>query len=344
MAEGAGPVVWGMVFFEPPPAGSGTISFGTFELIPDHGTGPTSLYILYTPGEGAELEGFGIASEEAFGTPQINQRVFPAGIASAEAFGTFSTGWGIFPFGIASGEAFGEPSFFVDELAWVPLGARLNLYDLIPPGVWRLDAANQNQLRQFVEGVLAPVLTMFDDEADRWTLQIDPDVADANAVDAMIWDLGGAIFEDAFALPLARRRLLVRTLLEGWKLNGTEDGLRAFVRALTGIEITVISPADVSFWILGEHVLADSQADPEPNYLVTDIAVLGPAPTFMRYSFQVEVDRVLTADERVLITKVVRKVKPAHTHFLGILEPGGVFDVDPWEIGLSDLDEDTDLH
>ena len=57
----------------------------------------------------------------------------------------------------------------------------------------------------------------------------------------------------------------------------------------------------------------------------------------MRYSFQLEVAQALTQEERGIITAIVKLVKPAHTHFVGFLEPGAGLVIDHWELGFSVL-------
>lgn len=221
---------------------------------------------------------------------------------------------------------------------------RPNLESFLPSGNWRDDDAASGHLRTFVTEVLQPVLDLLYDEQDRWEKQIDPDQADEASVDAMLWDLGNP-FPSAFNLSIERRRLLVRTLLNAYKTFGTVGGLRAIVRALTSIEIEqVVSPAQRSFWRLGFHALSD-EGSPAADPFHTDRILLGPGSAlFMRYSFQIEVDQVLTDEQRELITQIVRIVKPAHTHFLGILEPGDLADPDHWQLGSSDLDTETTLH
>jgi len=67
----------------------------------------------------------GIASAEAFGTPDVGAFVIPTGIASAESFGTAVVDTGIVtvtPTGIASGESIGAATVSVEVVPVVPTG------------------------------------------------------------------------------------------------------------------------------------------------------------------------------------------------------------------------------
>lgn len=190
----------------------------------------------------------------------------------------------------------------------------LSLRDLLPPRAFELGPG----LGKLVDEVLQPVLDLFQAEGDRFYAQLDPDTADSETIDAMLYDLGNP-FDVAYTLPLARRRLLVRSLIEGYRDAGSVTSLRAFVRALTGIEIvSIISPPVIDSWQLGVDRLGDLANDTVDT---PGIALLGGSPQFYRFSFQAEVDQALTDDERDIITKIIKIAKPAHTHFLGFQEP-----------------------
>lgn len=225
----------------------------------------------------------------------------------------------------------------------------LRLEDLLPDINFRIDATGD--LDRFVNEVLQPVLDDACAEGDRWVAQQDIDTADERSVDATLRDLGNP-FEVAFTQPLNRKRLLARTLIDIYKAKGAEPGLVDVIRALTGIEVVaVISPGTVDAWDLGIDEIGNLPSDPFPPTL-TDQAILGPSPGFMRYSFQVEVPRVLTTEEREILTEIVQLVKPAHTHFLGFVEPTLGAVIEHWELGLSHahetgeplLGDEIDLH
>ena len=173
---------------------------------------------------------------------------------------------------------------------------------------------------------------------DRFKNQNNPDEADENAVNAMLFDLGNP-FNVALSQPLARRRLLVRVMIKVYLAKGTPPGLADALRALTGLNIVnIIFPAQtVEAWDLGFHVLGDGTVPGDPN--LTDEAVLGSTPGRSRFSFQVEIDQALTSDSRAIATEIIELTKPAHTHFIGFIEPfvGGPT-IEHWEIGVSELD------
>ncbi|OQX69585.1 MAG: phage tail protein [Sorangiineae bacterium NIC37A_2] len=54
--------------------------------------------------------------------------------------------------------------------------------------------------------------------------------------------------------------------------------------------------------------------------------------------------RILTARERQQLRAIVEYLKPAHTHFVDLVEPLPPVLPNHWELGLSDLGETTDLH
>lgn len=206
----------------------------------------------------------------------------------------------------------------------------------VPDHNFRIDSTQD--LTRFLDEVLKPTLELLCAEAERWKRQIDPDTADENTVDAMLRDLGNP-FEVAFGQSLDRRRQLVRLLVPIYKAKGSADALQDVVRTITGISATVVFPATILSWDLGVDVIGDTPADPPvpPNPNFTDFAFLGSSPDFTFYSFQIEVDRILTPEEREIVTEIVKLVKPAHTHFVGFLEPGVLDPVDHWELGVSSL-------
>lgn len=206
----------------------------------------------------------------------------------------------------------------------------------VPDHTFRIDdTGDQNR---FINEVLKPTLALLLAEADRWKAQIDPDTADENTVNAMLRDLGNP-FEVAFGQPLERRRQLVRLLVPIYRAKGSAGALQDVVRTITGINATVVFPATILSWDLGVDVIGDTPANPPvpPNLNLTDFAFLGSSPGFNRYSFQIEVDQALSQEEREILEEIIKLVKPAHTHFVGFLEPGALDPIDHWELGLSAL-------
>jgi len=52
----------------------------------------------------------------------------------------------------------------------------------------------------------------------------------------------------------------------------------------------------------------------------------------------------LTDTQRRQLRAVVDYMRPAHTHFVDLLEPGAPTTFDHWELGISELGASTDLH
>ena len=99
----------------------------------------------------------------------------------------------------------------------------------------------------------------------------------------------------------------------------------------SGIDITAITAFNADTLVLGESLLGIDW-------------VLGPSGRFARYAFNVVVSRILTPIERKRLRAIVEYLKPAHTHFVDLVEPFPPVIPDHWELGVSDLGETTDLH
>ncbi len=64
-----------------------------------------------------------------------------------------------------------------------------------------------------------------------------------------------------------------------------------------------------------------------------------PSDRFARYDFDVRVSRALSAQERRRLRVPVSYLKPAYTHFVGLLEPLPPPVLKHGELGLEDLDD-----
>ena len=116
-----------------------------------------------------------------------------------------------------------------------------------------------------------------------------------------------------------------------YRQKGTAIGIRNAVRFFLGIEIEAIAGLASTALVLGESELG---VDWE----------LGPSDRFARYAFDVKVGRVLTPTERKHLRAIVNYMKPAHTHFVNLIEPLLPIVPDHWELGVSMLAEETRLH
>ena len=72
--------------------------------------------------------------------------------------------------------------------------------------------------------------------------------------------------------------------------------------------------------------------------------ILGPSDRFAKYAFNVVVARILTPMERKHLRAIVEYLKPAHTHFVDLVEPFPPIVPDHWELGQSDLAVSSFLH
>ncbi len=115
------------------------------------------------------------------------------------------------------------------------------------------------------------------------------------------------------------------------KKKGIAIGIENAIRFFLGIDITAITAFTGTTLILGESELG---IDWE----------LGPSNLFARYAFDVEVDVPLSDAERRQIHAIVDYLKPAHTHFVDLIEPGVPLTFDHWELGVSELGVESELH
>ena len=116
-----------------------------------------------------------------------------------------------------------------------------------------------------------------------------------------------------------------------YQQKGTAIGIRNAIRFFLGIEIEAITGLAATALVLG----------------VSELGIdweLGPSDRFARYAFDVKVGRVLTPTERKHLRALVNNVKPAHTHFVNLLEPTVPIVPDHWELGVSEVGETSTLH
>jgi hypothetical protein len=135
--------------------------------------------------------------------------------------------------------------------------------------------------------------------------------------------------QNACSNPIAKRRLAA-SLVELYKSKGTAVGIKNVIRFFLGVEIVILSFASDTL-VLGESELGVDW-------------ILGPSHRFARYAFNVRVDQALTDDQRRQIRMIVEYMKPAHTHFVDLIEPSPPTIYDHWELGVSELGSTTMLH
>jgi phage tail-like protein len=165
-------------------------------------------------------------------------------------------------------------------------------------------------------------------DVDRWPDIFDLERAPESFLELILQDLGNPF---PFELDVLGKRRLAAVLVEMYRQKGTAQGIKNAVRFFLGIEIVAITAFNADTLVLGESLLGVDW-------------VLGPSDRFARYAFNVVVARILSATERKRLRAIVEYLKPAHTHFVDLVEPFPPVIPDHWELGLSDLGETTLLH
>lgn len=206
-----------------------------------------------------------------------------------------------------------------------PERRRFELWRMLPKHNRRDD--DTGDLSRFI-ACLQEVTDLLLADVDRWPDIFDLERAPESFVDFILRDLGNPF---PFELDALGKRRLASVLVEMYRQKGTAKGIRNAIRFFLGIDIAAITPFNGETPTLGESQLGFDW-------------VLGPSHRFARYAFNVEVARVLTARERHQLRAIVDYLKPAHTHFVDLVEPLSPILPNHWELGLSDLGDTTDLH
>ena len=218
-----------------------------------------------------------------------------------------------------------DRAFFAGFRSARPASRRFDLWSMLPRHNRRGDATGD--LRRFV-ACLQEALDLVLAEADRFADVFNIERAPEDFLGLILQDLGNPF---PFDLDELGKRRLASVLVEMYRQKGTAAGIENAFRFFLGIDVTAITPFTGTTLVLGESELG---VDWE----------LGPSDRFARYAFDVEVDVPLTATERRQIRAIVDYLKPAHTHFVDLIEPGAPIAYDHWELGISELGETTDLH
>ena len=206
-----------------------------------------------------------------------------------------------------------------------PAGRRFDLWSMLPRHNRRDDVTGD--LRRFI-ACLQEALDLLMVEADRFSDVFDIERAPEGFLALILHDLGNPF---PFDLDELDKRRLASVLVEMYRQKGTAIGIENAIRFFLGIDITAITPFAGTTLVLGESELG---VDWE----------LGPSDRFARYAFDVEVDIPLSTTERSQIRAIVDYLKPAHTHFVQLIEPMPPAFIDHWELGSSELGETTELH
>jgi phage tail-like protein len=243
-------------------------------------------------------------------TPDVTYRVLVAGVADASGNPIRA------PHDAAVFTGFRPPR---------PLRRRFDLWSMLPKHNRRADTTGD--LARFI-ACLQEVADLILAEIDRFSDLFDIERAPAPFLALILADLGNPF---PFVLDELSQRRLASVLVQMYQQKGTAPGIKNAVRFFLGIEVTAITPFAGTTLVLGESELG---VDWE----------LGPSDSRARYSFDLRVGVALTPTERARIRALVDYLKPAHTHFIDLVEPAPPVVPDHWELGWSELGTTTLLH
>lgn len=208
-----------------------------------------------------------------------------------------------------------------------PAGRAFDLFAKMPLINRREDADGTGDLLKFLSSIqdMADILLS---DSDRFATIYDPDLATESFLDAMLADLGNPF---PFDLSEVDKRRLLDVLVAIYKEKGTAVGIENAVRFFLGFEITINAFNFDEAWVLGESELGFD-------------TILGPSTLFELFSFEVIVNIVLTDEQRDRLNFIVEFMKPAHTHFVQLVEPTLPETFDHLELGISELGVNWILH
>ncbi len=206
-----------------------------------------------------------------------------------------------------------------------PPARRFELWQMLPKHNRRDDQTGD--LWRFI-ACLQEVTDLLLADCDRWPDIFDLERAPEGFLDLILQDLGNPFPFDLFTLG---KRRLASVLVEMYRQKGTAKGIQNAVRFFLGVDISTISPFAADSLILGESELGVDW-------------ILAPSDRFALYAFNVEVERLLSTEERRQLRAIVEYLKPAHTHFVDLVEPLPIIEPEHWELGISELGVETELH
>jgi phage tail-like protein len=219
-----------------------------------------------------------------------------------------------------------------------PLGRRFELLDFVPRFNMQEDRTaaqggdplnpGTGELRKFLL-VLQDVVDVLLCQIDRWTDIIDIDLASEQFLDAILQDLGNPFADCIADLDEDGKRRLTRVLISIYKQKGTEAGIINAVRFFLGLEITLGVVNERDYWQLGVSLLG------------VGTTLAPPVGSALWYSFTIDAEVVLTAEQRDRVLCIAEYMKGAHEHIIGITEPGDVLTPsDYWILNQSILGAD----
>lgn len=206
-----------------------------------------------------------------------------------------------------------------------PDARRFDLWSMLPKHNRREDQTGD--LWRFI-ACLQEVTDLLLAEVDRFPEVFDIERAPEAFVDLILADLGNPF---PFDLDELGKRRLASVLVEMYRQKGTARGIINAVRFFLGVEIQAVTAYAGEALVLGESELGVDW-------------ILGPSSRFALYAFDVIVDVPLTDAQRSQLRAIVEYLKPAHTHFVNLIEPAPPAFIDHWELGVSEIGVTTDLH
>ncbi len=206
-----------------------------------------------------------------------------------------------------------------------PINRHFKLWEMLPKHNRRADLTGD--LRRFI-ACLQEITDLLLAGIDRFPDIFDLERAPAPFLDLILQDLGDPF---SFELNTLDKRRLASVLVEMYRQKGTAIGIINAVRFFLGVEVLTVMPYAGEAMILGESLLGEDWA-------------LGPSSRFARYAFDVEVGVHLGDVQREQLRVIVEYLKPAHTHFVTLVEPAPPAFIDHWELGVSEVGVTTDLH
>lgn len=199
----------------------------------------------------------------------------------------------------------------------VPAGRSFQLWDMI----------GEKNRNEDTTGDLARFISLFQEvtdlvlyDIDRFTQLADPDLAQPDAVEAMLDDLGDPFTE--FDLDTIDQRRLVHLLVAIYQEKGTNDGMINAVRFFMGLEIT-IDEIGFGTWVLGKGSGSALGVN----------SVLGTSDPATLNTFDVVVSTNITAAQVAQVEAICQYMRPAWTHLRNVVQPSTAPVFVPWVLG-----------
>jgi phage tail-like protein len=145
-------------------------------------------------------------------------------------------------------------------------------------------------------------------DVDRFPEIYDIDLIPDHLLDFLLAHLGNP-FTFAPELSSTDKRRLAAVLEEIYQRKGEEFAIESVVNFILNISVDVRPYlGERPTWVLGESELGID-------------TFLGPGTSFLRFSFEVEAFINLDETTRRRLIEIVQYMKPAHTHFVRLIEP-----------------------